>query len=195
MHANQLPSRSPGRLKFTDEGPTAAAPSALAALARGAGFFGFWLLLARPGTDAPSTPDLAADLVVGLLAAAAATWVSLRLLPPARKGLRFGALARFAVHFLRQSMVAGVDVARRAFDPRLPLNPGYLAYPVRLAPGTGRAAFGAVTSLMPGTLPVGTAADGALIYHCLDVDQPVAAGLARDEALLARVRGGGGGCR
>lgn len=194
MQANQRPSRSPGGLKFADEDPTAAAPSALAALARGAGFFGFWLLLARPGTDAPSTPDLAADLVVGLLAAAAAAGVSLRLLPPARNRLHVGALARFAVHFIRQSMVAGVDVARRAFDPRLPLQLGYLAYPVRLAPGTGRAAFGAVTSLMPGTLPVGTAADDALVYHCLDLDQPVAAGLARDEALLARVRGGGG-CR
>jgi multicomponent Na+:H+ antiporter subunit E len=41
---------------------------------------------------------------------------------------------------------------------------------------------------MPGTLPVGTDADGALVYHCLDLDQPVAAALAREEALLARVR-------
>ena len=136
-------------------------------------------------------PDLVADLAVGLLAAAAATWVSLRLSPPTPGRLRFGALARFALHFVWQSVVAGVDVARRAFDPRLPLKPGYLAYPVRLPPGPARSTFGAVTSLMPGTLPVGTDVNGALVYHCLDMDQPVAANLARDEALLTRVRRGG----
>lgn len=165
---------------------------ARATLVRGAGLFGFWLLLARPGGDsALSAPDfaptLAADLAVGLLAAAAATWVSLRLLPPAPGRLSFGALARFALHFVWQSVAAGIDVARRAFDPRLPLKPGYLAYPVRLPPGSRRCVFGAVTSLMPGTLMVGTDADDALVYHCLDTDQPVAANLARDEVLLTRV--------
>lgn len=165
-----------------------------AALARGAGLFGFWLLLARPGGDAGLTADwtsgLAADLLVGLLATAAATWVSLRLLPPTPGRLRWSALLRFALHFLWQSVVSGVDVARRAFALSLPLKVGFLAYPLRLPTETGRAAFGAVTSLMPGTLPVGTDADDALVYHCLDLEQPVAANLARDEALLARVRRG-----
>ena len=31
-------------------------------------------------------------------------------------------------------------------------------------------------------------ASDVLVYHCLDLDQPVAAGLAREEALLSRVR-------
>ena len=48
-----------------------------------------------------------------------------------------------------------------------------------------------MTSLMPGTLPVGTDAKDALVYHCLDMDQPVAANLTRDESLLTRVRRGG----
>jgi multicomponent Na+:H+ antiporter subunit E len=165
-----------------------------AATARGAGLFGFWLLLARPGGGAGPAVDwgasLAADLLVGLLATAAATWVSLRLLPPAPGRLRWPALLRFVLHFLWQSVVSGVDVARRAFAPSLPLKLGFLAYPVRLPTGTGRAAFGAVTSLMPGTLPVGTDADGALVYHCLDLGQPVAANLARDESMLARLRCG-----
>ncbi|HYN78694.1 MAG TPA: Na+/H+ antiporter subunit E [Lamprocystis sp. (in: g-proteobacteria)] len=161
-------------------------PGSRAALSRGAGLFVFWLLLSRPG--AGTTPELAGDLTVGLVAAALATWASLRLSPPTPGRLRFRALARFALHFVWQSIVAGVDVARRAFDPRLPLKPGYLAYPVRLPPGPKRDAFGAVTSLMPGTLPVGTDTNGALVYHCLDMDQPVAANLSRDEALLTRVR-------
>jgi multicomponent Na+:H+ antiporter subunit E len=169
----------------------AVAPSlARAAALRGVLFLGFWLLLARLWGNAPWTEAIA-DLTVGVLAAAWATWVSLRLLPPVPGRLRLGALARFAGHFLWQSFIAGVDVARRAFDPRLPLKPGYLAYPVRLPAGPGRAAFGAITSLMPGTLPVGTDANDALVYHCLDLDQPVAAGLARDEELLTLVQRGG----
>jgi multicomponent Na+:H+ antiporter subunit E len=155
-----------------------------AALLRTAGFFGFWLLLARP---------LAfdwADLAVGLLAAALATWASLQLLPPGPLRLRYGALVRLVARFLWQSLVAGLDVARRVFDPRLPIKPGYLAYPVRIPDGPRRAAFGAFTSLMPGTLPVGTDPDGSLVYHCLDLDQPVASSLARDEALVAAAQGG-----
>ena len=155
-----------------------------AALVRGAGFFGAWLLLAR-------LTDFAwADLAVGLLAAALATWASLRLLPPGPARLRYRALPRLVARFLWQSLVAGLDVARRVFDPRLPIKPGYLAYPVRIPDGPRRAAFGAFTSLMPGTLPVGTDRDGSLVYHCLDLEQPIAASLARDEALVTDVQGG-----
>ncbi|AFL73381.1 Na+/H+ antiporter subunit E [Thiocystis violascens] len=173
----------------------AAIPLVRAAFARVSGYLGFWLLLAGPDLSESAatglTTELAADLAAGLLAAAAATWVSLRLLPPTPGRLHLAALARLALHFVWQSIVAGVDVARRAFDPRLPLKPGDLAFPTRLPPGTERAAFGAITSLMPGTLPVGTDDHDQLVYHCLDLDQPVAAGLARDEALVMRVRGGG----
>jgi multicomponent Na+:H+ antiporter subunit E len=157
---------------------------ARAALLRAAGFFGFWLLLARPVAF-----DWA-DLAVGLLAAALATWASLQLLPPGPLRLRYGALARLVARFLWQSLVAGLDVARRVFDPRLPIKPGYLVYAVRIPDGPRRAAFGAFTSLMPGTLPVGTDPDGALVYHCLDLDQAVASSLARDEALVAAAQGG-----
>jgi multicomponent Na+:H+ antiporter subunit E len=160
-------------------------------VARWSVFFGFWLLLVGPGLSETAATGLTADLAVGLLAAAVATGVSLRLLPPAPGRLHLAALARLALHFFWQSIVAGFDVARRAFDPRLPLKPGDLAFPTRLPPGTERAAFGAITSLMPGTLPVETDANGKLVYHCLDLDQPVAASLARDEALLRRVSDGG----
>jgi multicomponent Na+:H+ antiporter subunit E len=153
-------------------------------LLRGAGFFGAWLLLARPSAFAW------ADLAVGLLAAMLATSASLQLLDPGPSRLRLRALPRLVARFLWQSLVAGLDVARRVFDPRLPIKPGYLAYPVRIPDGPRRAAFGAFTSLMPGTLPVGTDRDGSLVYHCLDLGQPIAVSLARDEALVADVQGG-----
>jgi multicomponent Na+:H+ antiporter subunit E len=161
------------------------------AFARGCGFMGFWLLLSGPSLSQTAATGfaagIAADLGIGLLASAMATLASLRLLPPASGRFRAGALIRFVGHVMWQSVLAGIDVARRAFDPRLPLKPGYVAFPTRLPPGTGRAVFGAVTGSIPGTLPVGTDLDGNLIYHCLDLDQPVVASLARDEALLRRV--------
>ena len=130
-------------------------------------------------------------LAVGLLATAAATWVSLRLLPPGPGRVRYGALVRLTWRFLWQSVVAGIDVARLAFAPRLALRPGWLNYQVRIPPGPGRATFGALTSLVPGTLPVGAGPGDTLVYHCLDLSRPVAEGLAADEALLIEAQGGG----
>lgn len=126
------------------------------------------------------------DLVVGSLTAATATWLSLILLPPRHRTGRVTlvALLRLAAHFLRQSVVAGLDVARRAFDPRLPLQPGFVSYPLRFPPGSARNVFASWTSLLPGTVPV--ADDGeTLLYHCLDVGQPIAEQLAREEEWLA----------
>lgn len=127
------------------------------------------------------------DLVAGAVAALAASWASLHLLRPGTSRVRPAALARFVQRFLRQSVVAGIDVARRALDPRLPLNPGFVAYPARLPPGLGRNMFTALMSLLPGTVPTGSAGKGGLLIHCLDVGQPVAAQLAEEEALFAKV--------
>ena len=124
--------------------------SVRAALARGVGFFAFWVILIG------FSP---ADLVVGLIAAAAATWTSLRLLAPQPGRVRLTALLLLIPHFLWKSVVASVDVARRALDPRF-------------APGSACNVFAAITSLMPGTVPCADE-DGALVYHCLDVGQPV----------------------
>jgi multicomponent Na+:H+ antiporter subunit E len=151
------------------------------AMARGAIYLGFWLLLA--GTDL-------ADLPTGLAAAAAATWASLRLLPPSTGRLRYAALARLALRFGQESIMGGVDVARRALDPRLPMRPGFVVYPVCLPLGAARNAFCAMTSAMPGTLPAGMDEGGALLYHCLNVGQPVAAQLSLDEELLRQALGG-----
>ena len=130
----------------------------------------------------------AADLAAGLAAAAAAAWASLHLVPPV-SGVRPLLLLALAPRFLWQSVVAGVDVARRALDPRLPLRPGFVGYRPALEPGLARNAFAALTSLLPGTVPARD--DGqTLLYHCLDLDQPVAAQLAAEELRLARALGG-----
>jgi multicomponent Na+:H+ antiporter subunit E len=129
------------------------------------------------------------DLPIGLIAAAAATWTSLRLLPEVKVQLQLLSLATFTLHFLRQSVSSGVEVAWRAFNPRLPLDPGFVVYPCRLRSAGSRNAFCALSSLLPGTLPTGANEEGALIVHCLDVGQPVAANLAAEEALFSRAIG------
>ena len=150
------------------------------AAARAACFLAFWIVVA--GTEA-------ADLIVGVLAAVLVTWASLRLLPPGPKRLDLVALARFVPRFLYQSVAAGIDVAWRALDPRLPLQPGFVIYRPLLPPGTAQSAFCTIMSMLPGTLPSGTDESGGLIVHCLDKTQPVAEQLAVEETLLMRVLG------
>ena len=151
------------------------------AMVRTAGFFALWIMLAGR--------DTTADLIAGAVAAAAAAWASVRLFPPAPRGLRLSVLARLTPRFLYHSLIAGADVARRALDPRLPLRCGFVLYPVRLPRGPERQAFTSVMSLLPGTVPTGANERGELLVHCLDVGQPVTAQLAAEEALFARAFG------
>jgi len=149
-------------------------------LARAAALFALWLLLTRA---APG------DLVIGAVTAAAAAWVSVRLLPPGARRWKIGALAAFAARVVAQSVVAGFDVARRALAPNLPLRPGTVSHRLRLPAGPARDAFCALTSLAPGTVPAGVDADGALLVHALDLGQPVAEQVAADEARFAHALG------
>ena len=143
-------------------------------------FLAFWLMISG---WAP------ADLPVGLAAVVGATWVSLRLLPPKGSRFRLGSLASLAVSFFRQSAVSGTDVARRALNPNMRLKPGFVVCPLRLPEGGQRSAFCTLSSLMPGTLPTGTNEQGALLVHCLDTSQPVAANLGAEEHLFMRAVG------
>ena len=71
-------------------------------------YFALWIVV-----DQSARP---ANLVFGLLASAAATWASVKLLPPASGRVRLGLLLMLLPRFLWQSLVAGTDVARRAFE-------------------------------------------------------------------------------
>ncbi|MGB8629188.1 MAG: Na+/H+ antiporter subunit E [Xanthobacteraceae bacterium] len=144
-------------------------------------FFIFWLIL----FGVKST-----DLLVGVATAIVATWASRRLLPPGRGILHPIALVRLVLRFPLQSIIAGFDVAWRALDPRLPLQPGFVVYQSRLPSGPMRNAFCTITGLLPGTLPSGSDQDGNLVVHCLDVSQPVIEQLAAEEAVLQQVLGG-----
>jgi multicomponent Na+:H+ antiporter subunit E len=102
--------------------------------------------------------------------------------------LRLAGLARFAVYFVAHSLRGGFDVAMRALDPRLPLAPALLEYPLRLPRGPARVFLANATSLMPGTLSTALEAD-RLCIHVLDQRAPVVAQLRVLEARVARLYG------
>lgn len=147
--------------------------------ARFAFFFAMWLAVAGWQVK---------DLAIGLATAAAATLVSLSLIPPAGGRIRLGPLAILARDFLRGSLFAGVDVARRALSPTVELHPGFVPYVSRLREGVARDAFCAFASLQPGALPTG-ASGGEIAVHALDIAQPIAQNLERDESIFARAFG------
>jgi multicomponent Na+:H+ antiporter subunit E len=119
---------------------------------------------------------------------AAAVLASLWLVPPGGPAWRLAGFARFVPFFLRESLLGGLDVARRAFDPRLPIEPGFIELPLRLPAGAPRVFFVAVVSLLPGTLS--TALEGSsLRVHVLDRRMGVDRTLRRLEERVAELYG------
>ena len=145
---------------------------------RGAMLLALWVVLM--GTKP-------ADVAAGAVVAALAAWASVVLSPPGA-GMRAAALPAYAARFLRQSFVAGWDVARRAFAPAAAMRPGLVDHASTLPAGTPREAFVSVTGLLPGTVAVAEQGD-RVTYHALDVDQPVAGQLAAEERAFASLVG------
>jgi len=142
-------------------------------------FLSVWLMIAGWRRE---------DLPVGLAASALALWISLSLLPPTDIRARLAPLLKLTFRFLSCSIVAGVDVARRALKPRLDLRPGFVAIPFALPAGAARNAFLVYQSLQPGTSP--TSAEGDVLQmHCLDISQPIAAAVVADETLFKKAIG------
>lgn len=151
-------------------------------LARGAGFLALWIVLIGA---APK------DLPIGVVAAAAAAWAS-EMLWPATGAISPAGLLRFVLRFLLQSVVAGVDVARRALSPNIALEPGLVTCRTSLPVGTARRALCAVMSLQPGKLPVAVNPDGTILIHCLDRREPIREQTAADEAAFCGMLPDGG---
>lgn len=152
--------------------------------ATGAIRFGLLLLLwvAIAGADPLALP-------VGGAAAAFATWASLRLRPPAGGQPRPASLALLVLRFPWQAVRAGFEVALIALDPRRRPAPATIAWTPRLPPGCARDAFLAYASLLPGTLPAGELAGGAVAIHALDGTADIAAAMTGEEMRFARAFG------
>ncbi|HET7880623.1 MAG TPA: Na+/H+ antiporter subunit E [Acetobacteraceae bacterium] len=144
-------------------------------------FLAFWLILAGVKT---------ADLPAAAAAVAAAVWASLRLMPPGVLRLSPVGIARVAGRFPMEALVAGIDVARRALAPRLPLRPGFVSCPSLQPLGPAREAFLMFASLLPGTVPCHASGDRNVLVHGVDITQPIAEQMAREEArFMQAIRG------
>lgn len=140
---------------------------------RAAAFLLLWLVVGGGGGPG--------DIALGAATALAAASASLRLLPRGRVRVRPLALLLLLLRFPVEALRAGIDVARRAFHPALPIAPGEVAFAPRLPPGGARDAFLTWSAMLPGTLP---AAPGEV--HALQAGPAAAAGLAAEEARFAR---------
>lgn len=156
---------------------SAGGTSLLAVTARAVVFLAFWLILAGVQT---------ADVPAAVAAVVAAAWVSLRLMPPGTLHVSPSGIVRLAVRFPLQAVLAGIDVARRALAPRMPLRPGFTTCPLHQPPGPACEAFLMYASLLPGTIPCDVVDGATVLVHGVDVAQPIAEQMAREEACFTQ---------
>ncbi len=123
---------------------------------------------------------------VGVPAILLTVIVSVALLPPAP--ILWRELLMFVPFFLRYSIKGGVDVAWRAFHPRIPIAPQLIDYPFRLPPGLSRVVLANTVSLLPGTLSVNVG-EKVLQVHVLDGMGDIVPELEALEIRIARLSG------
>jgi len=114
--------------------------------------------------------------------------VSLLLLPASRRQRPLGGTVRFVGFFLWESLRGGIDVALRALNPRLPLNPDLIDYSLRLPEGNARIVLMNTISLLPGTLSANLQ-DDCLQVHTLDDDPQTLQSLEQVETVVAQLFG------
>jgi multicomponent Na+:H+ antiporter subunit E len=125
---------------------------------------------------------------VGIPAILAAIYVDYRLFRPQTNRWSIGGFIILAFFFLKLSVTSGIDVVRRIYHPRLPLNPAMVEYPLRLTSEPARNLFVCTVSLLPGTLSAELGAH-SLVVHVLDVDRPFRQELKLIEDRVAAVFG------
>ncbi len=129
-----------------------------------------------------------ASWVVGIPAVLSATLMSVTLCPERPWRWVSQGAARFLGYFMWQSAIGGLDVAWRAFHPRLPLAPGFYQYQLRLPVGPAQTFLANTVSLLPGTLSA-TLREDQLTVHVLDSNQPILDQLQRLEEVVASLFG------
>ncbi|MGE5306860.1 MAG: Na+/H+ antiporter subunit E [Alphaproteobacteria bacterium] len=139
------------------------------------------LWLALNGADVKSW-------IVGLPTAILAAAINFPSLPRGSWRWKFHGVLPMLWFFIKESYRGAFDVARRALDPRLPIDPGLITYNCRLATTSARLFFADLITLMPGTLSA-CSNDRELVIHALDVRGDVESGLRELEEKVAALFG------
>ena len=87
---------------------------------------------------------------VGVPAVVVTSVLSVALVPPT--GLVWRQALGFIPFFLWLSLKGGMDVAWRAFHPRMPITPELIEFPLQLPAGLPRVVLLNTVSMLPGTL-------------------------------------------
>ena len=124
--------------------------------------------------------------VVGVPTVVFAVFASGALLP--RVSWSLSGIAGFIPFFLWRSLYGGVDVARRALHPRLPISPGLIDHRWRLPPGLPRVFMANTVSLLPGTLSA-ELDEEYLRVHVLDQTSTIDSELTMIEMRVAKLFG------
>lgn len=103
----------------------------------------------------------------GVIAVVMATVAAFVFAPPVASRWKPLGLVQFGLFFMLESLRAGVDVGLRALHPKLPLDPGWVYYKLRLPPGSPRILFINAVSLLPGTLSADVNDDMVSIHTLL----------------------------
>jgi multicomponent Na+:H+ antiporter subunit E len=149
-------------------------------LVRLAAFTGLWWVLTAGDWKSPVVAG------VFILGASLASML-LRSHQPLR--IHLGGLLRFIPVFFWNSFIGGMDVALRAMNPRMPIDPRLLPYRIRLLPQSPAAIFFIdIINLLPGTL-CAEIAGADLTIHLVDRKSGALHKLNRLEDTVARMFG------
>ena len=124
------------------------------------------------------------SLWIGMPAVLISLTVSIYLVPPTT--FAWYELFRFSAYFLIRSLIGGIDVARRAYHPALPIKPDLVEYTLRLPPGLARIVMVNTVNLLPGTL-VAKLNNKTMKVHVLDRQQDFRLELETVEKHVARL--------
>ncbi|MGB3222570.1 MAG: Na+/H+ antiporter subunit E [Desulforhopalus sp.] len=110
------------------------------------------------------------NVLVAFIIISMVAWSSLYCIRPGTWSIHWPGLLGFIGFFLIETFLAGLDVAYRAFHPKLPLAPGIISYTLQLPKPSSKIFFVWIVSLLPGTASVSLQENRVLI-HVLDTRQ------------------------
>lgn len=146
-------------------------------VSRGVLFLLIWLVL---------TGGVASSWWIGVPTVLLAVIVSTALVPPIP--FVWFEVLKFVPFFLWHSLLGGADVARRVFQPKMPIAPDLIEYPLRLPQGLSQVIMSNTVSLLPGTL-IAELDRNVLKVHLLNRSKDSLAELEAVEERIARMSG------
>jgi multicomponent Na+:H+ antiporter subunit E len=149
----------------------------LALIRRFAVFALLWMILTEG--------DLRSPLLSAAFVLAAAS-ASLALKLPSARRWRLWPVFSLAAYFLGQSVLGGMDVARRALAPSMPIEPALVRFELALPVGFSTVLFAWLVSLTPGSAAAHIEGR-TLTVHVLDTRMPVERTLRELERRVAAV--------